>query len=738
MKVFPMTKTDFDHFLRSIFNSYSQVFFSDHRGFATLLIVISFFDPFAGLAGLLAVITTSIVGFALNFDRSVIAKGLYGFNSLLTGLGLGVYYYFSPHLVFIIIIASIFSLFVSVSLQGVIGKYHLPFLSFPFLLTIWAFFMASSNFTVLGINERGIYTLNEFYALGGLPLVRIYESFSALPMPEIPKSFLVSLSAIFFQYNIIAGIVIALGLLWFSRIGFTLAVLGFLVAWTFYSLIGVQINSYDYSYIGFNYILTSIAVGGFFLIPSKRSYLSVVVLIPMVAVITLSLSGIFYTFRLPLYSLPFTLVTLLYLYILKFRVDYSHKLSEVFFQFNSPEKNLYTFYNKIERFRYHHLIPVKLPFWGTWQVSQAHDGEYTHQDKWKHAFDFVIVDNENKQFSNKGNYAEDYYCFNKPVIAPADGVVEKVTNDIEDNVIGQVNLKDNWGNTVILKHDDHTYSKLSHLKKDSIEVKEGDKVTAGQMLGRCGNSGRSPYPHLHFQMQENPWIGSFTMDYPFMNYIKHNPESTDYMSYARPHKDDLVSNVDVNELLKNAFQLVPGQLFNFKIKENNKEIGEVTWEVKVNPLNQSYLYCRETRSLAYFENHESLFYFTQFYGDRNGFLYEFFLGAYKIQKGFYKNLEINDSYPLHLHFPKKYLWFQDFISPFKIFTKSVYLLQYSTYDNSFDQSSITLNSNAINKILKKEISRKKYSIKITEFGLCSFTIFKPDKKLTLERCADTV
>ena len=68
-----------------------------------------------------------------------------------------------------------------------------------------------------------------------------------------------------------------------------------------------------YSYIGFNYILTSIAVGGFFIIPSKRSYLWVILLIPIVAMITISLSRVFTLFSLPIYSLPFNLVVLLFL-----------------------------------------------------------------------------------------------------------------------------------------------------------------------------------------------------------------------------------------------------------------------------------------------------------------------------------------------------------------------------------------------------------------------------------------
>ena len=99
-----LTKTysqELKYFTDSIFNSYSQIFFSGHRLFAILLVLVTFFDYHVGLIGLLAVVASSVSGFILNLDKPTIAKGLFGFNSLLVGLGLGVYYSLSWELVFI-------------------------------------------------------------------------------------------------------------------------------------------------------------------------------------------------------------------------------------------------------------------------------------------------------------------------------------------------------------------------------------------------------------------------------------------------------------------------------------------------------------------------------------------------------------------------------------------------------------------------------------------------------------
>ncbi|MDX2431557.1 MAG: urea transporter, partial [Bacteroides sp.] len=584
---------DIKLFLKAIPNSYGQVFFSDHRFFAVILMVVTFFDLYAGMLGLISVLTTNLAGFLLGFDKKTISKGVFGFNSLLVGLGLGIYFEPGIHLFIIILIGAILTLLISVSLQGVIGKYALPYLSIPFLLSIWIMTLATKEFAALGISERGIYTFNDLYTIGGDPLVRVYEWWNDLQLPRSLRIYFISLGAILFQYNLLSGILLAMGLLLFSRISFTLSLIGFYPAFLFYDLIGANISELSYSYIGFNYILTSIAVGGFFIIPSKRSYLWVVILIPIVAMITISLSKVFAIFNLPIYSLPFNMVVLLFLYALKFRLKPSLSLSEVLIQHNSPEKNLYAFHNDVLRFKQHDQVPICLPFLGSWTVSQAHDGEHTHKEEFRHAWDFVITDSEDQQFMGSGDLLSDYYCYDKLVLAPANGTIELVLDRIADNKVGEVNLKENWGNTVIIKHDDHLYSSLSHLKEGSIKVKEGDSIKEGDEIGRCGNSGRSPYPHLHFQLQETPYIGSVTMEYPISYFIRHSKTGFSLKSFQLPALNDLVSNIETSELLHSAFHFIPGKRYLFDVVKNGEQ-KQSSWEVNTDPYNNAYIKCHQS------------------------------------------------------------------------------------------------------------------------------------------------
>jgi len=59
---------------------------------------------------------------------------------------------------------------------------------------------------------------------------------------------------------------------------------------------------------------------------------------------------------------------------------------------------------------------------------------------------------------------------------------------------------------VIIQHSSKEYSVLSFLKQGSIRVKAGDRVTRGQVLAQCGNSGNATEPVLHFHLQDSPYL----------------------------------------------------------------------------------------------------------------------------------------------------------------------------------------------------------------------------------------
>ncbi|MBE0673417.1 MAG: urea transporter, partial [Bacteroidales bacterium] len=228
--------------LKGIVRSYSQVFFSDNLFFGIILMLVSFIDLYAGMAGLLAVVTTCATGSALGYDRHEMSAGTYGFNSFLVGISIGIWFQPGFLLYIIIALASILTFFISVSVKGILFKYGLPFLSIPFLFGAWTLMLATRELSFLGISERGIFTLNELYVLGGDRMVNLYEWWNRLEFARPVKIYLQSLGAILFQYNTFAGMLIAIGLLISSRMAFTLSLLGFFTAYYFYQFAGAQIS----------------------------------------------------------------------------------------------------------------------------------------------------------------------------------------------------------------------------------------------------------------------------------------------------------------------------------------------------------------------------------------------------------------------------------------------------------------------------------------------------------------
>lgn len=707
-----------DELIKGILNSYSQIFFATNQSFAIILVLVSMIDINSGLVGFISVVVANLTAIGLGFNRQEVEKGLYGFNSLLVGLGIGYYFEANIQLLFIIIAASVLTLFFVTLFKGILQKYALPYLSLPFLFGLWIIMISSKSFETLGISERGIYTLNNIYRIGGADLVAAYEWISNIPINNSLQIYFNSIGAIFFQFKALPGVFIAIGILLYSRIAFILSLYGFYIAYLFYSVLGGDISDLSYTNIGFNYILTAIAIGGYFLIPSKKTFLWLLLLIPLVTLVTISLSEIFALFNLSVYSLPFNIVVIMFLYALKWRESPKESLTEVLVQQGHPESNLYSYQNqKINAF-HRNLIPFKLPFYGKWTISQGHNGEHTHKEDWRYAWDFIVLDEKGLQFKNEGLYPQDYYCYGKSAISPGFGTIEEIVDNIPDNDIGKANLTSNWGNTVIIKHSEYLYSSLNHLKAGSVTVKAGDKVKCGQKVGEVGNSGRSPYPHLHFQFQTTAYIGSETFNYPISYYMLRDKEKYLFKTFNIPEKDQLVTNIDTSILMRMSFAFVPGQKLSVKYSIN-REAMEASWEIYTNAYNQSYIFDPETKSFAYFVNDGNLLYFTHFEGSRKSILYYFYIGFYKVLQATYKDVELQDEVPQNVSFRFPWLHFQDLLAPFYLFLKSVYTSKLISMDNEYQPNELVFNSSLINKIGEKEIDKNEFVITIKS-GLIRF------------------
>lgn len=86
------------------------------------------------------------------------------------------------------------------------------------------------------------------------------------------------------------------------------------------------------------------------------------------------------------------------------------------------------------------------------------------------------------------------------VVAHSDGTVVRVIDYIKEHELDKTGC--GFGNQVIIRHLDDYCTIYSHLLYNSIKVKVGDTVKAGDVIGMMGNTGSSTGCHTDFSVIE--------------------------------------------------------------------------------------------------------------------------------------------------------------------------------------------------------------------------------------------
>jgi murein DD-endopeptidase MepM/ murein hydrolase activator NlpD len=150
----------------------------------------------------------------------------------------------------------------------------------------------------------------------------------------------------------------------------------------------------------------------------------------------------------------------------------------------------------------------------------------THLFATTHAIDFVAVEGRRTTTTRDWRTllatepVERFVAFGRPVLAPAAGRVAAIHDGEADHgarrsqlalasyaLTQQARARRGAaalaGNHVILDMEaGGAYVVLAHLRAGSIRVGVGHRVTAGQWIGDCGNSGNSTQPHVHLQVMD--------------------------------------------------------------------------------------------------------------------------------------------------------------------------------------------------------------------------------------------
>jgi urea transporter len=492
-------------FARVSLVSYAQVLLSSNPLAGLFFLAASFATyPKVGLAGLLATVAANLVGWRTCPERIRWELGLSGYNAVMLGLAIG---YFLPHQwwAYLLVVAGGGA---SAILTGAanlgLGKRSLPVLGLPFLGLGWVVLGGAALFTI--------------------PAGKVAVEFLNLPLGGFAADFIHYLGSVYFSGTYLSGLLVLAGLLIASRLSAAIGLAG--------ALAGALLSRWHPTSLAMNINLIIAPVGvAFFLAPSRRLPLYVLLGLVLTALFGLGLEPLFKAARLSVLILPLTLTLFSFLALGR------KKLLGVELVplrlLHSPESNVSIYRTRLKE-------SPRLPFFGTWFVSQGVRGGETHQGRLAHAWDFMVRDERGRTFAVPGYRLPDYHAFGLLVTAPESGRVVSVENGVPDNPPGKLNRAQNWGNYVVIEHSPFEYSILAHLQQGSVRVKPGDRVEAGTVLAGCGNSGYSAQPHLHYQLQVGPAPGSDALPCRFRNYSVIIPGRETFVRSGVPEQNETI------------------------------------------------------------------------------------------------------------------------------------------------------------------------------------------------------
>lgn len=192
---------------------------------------------------------------------------------------------------------------------------------------------------------------------------------------------------------------------------------------------------------------------------------------------------------------------------------------------------------------YKALVKLRLPLEDTWHVLWGgrswEDNRHASVSDMRFALD-LLQREKGTSARGKGLENDDYFAWNQPVVAPADGVIVVAEDGIADNVPNKAPGGNLYGNLLVIDHGTDEFTLLGHLKKGSLSVRVGDRVTKGQRIARVGNSGMSTEPHLHFQLMDTKdWRTAHGLPLVIVDFVRNGT----LVDRGEPRRGDIISPV---------------------------------------------------------------------------------------------------------------------------------------------------------------------------------------------------
>lgn len=286
-------------FLDAILRGIGQVMLQNNS-YAGLIFLVGIFYNSALFGGAVLVGTAASTATAklLGAGPALVRDGVFGFNGALVAVALT--YFLRPDgltWAYVVLAAGASTISMAAMLR-LLEVWKLPTLTAPFVFTALGFVLACARFGQLHSTH--------LLPTAGLPSAATVEGI--VGVSTVVEGLFNGVAQVFFQGNVVTGLLFVVGLLVSSRLACVAALLGsltgLLVAWG----MGAAEPAIRSGAFGFNCVLTAIALGGVFFVLSRASAAYALLATIVTAVVFAAVSAALEPLGMPALTLPFVLV----------------------------------------------------------------------------------------------------------------------------------------------------------------------------------------------------------------------------------------------------------------------------------------------------------------------------------------------------------------------------------------------------------------------------------------------
>jgi urea transporter len=260
--------------------------------------------PQVAIGGLLALIVANLTALWLRVDTPSLDAGLYGFNAYLVGIALPTFLALSPLLWIYIVLGGAASVVATMAMSRVMKTWSTPALTAPFILVTWLLLLSSNAFSAVATDAL---------PLSGLIQPIAPEAANPLRPGEFLEGIVISVSQVFVKGNGGAAVLILIGLAIGSLAAAGYALAAALISVAVAHLLGAESQLITAGLVGFNPILTAVAVGTVFYRPDARSALFALLAVVLTVLFQGAMVAAMTPFAIPTLTAAFVLVTWLFL-----------------------------------------------------------------------------------------------------------------------------------------------------------------------------------------------------------------------------------------------------------------------------------------------------------------------------------------------------------------------------------------------------------------------------------------